>query len=194
MFFDRRCGTFFVFECFQILSNSLVGHIVFHRLRILFDSGVGITEIALELGRTEPAVYQQIEKLDLYGRKQNPQRQRSGKKPPECLCDRCGNDPALCPLRKQCTAKKENCHLFPGHQVVYALHMDSAHCHLHFVVNSVSFEDGKKHFSGFHDLFPVRDFLQECFPRSNVHIYQSFPDSDVNRFGCSDDDELLRID
>ena len=86
------------------------------------------------------------------------------------------------------------CHLFPGHQVVYALHMDSAHCHLHFVVNSVSFEDGKKHFSGFYDLFPVRDFLQECFPRSNVHIYQSFPDSDVNRFGCSDDDELLRID
>ena len=37
-------------------------------------------------------------------------------------------------------------------------------------------------------------FLQECFPRSNVHIYQSFPDSDANRFGCSDDDELLRID
>lgn len=81
-----------------------------------------------------------------------------------------------------------------GMIVVYALHMDSAHCHLHLVVNSVSFEDGKKHFSGFHDLFPVRDFLQECFPRSNVHIYQSFPDSDVNRFGCSDDDELLRID
>lgn len=76
----------------------------------------------------------------------------------------------------------------------YALHTDSAHCHLHLVVTSVSFEDGKKHFSGFHDLFPVRDFLQECFPRSNVHIYQSFPASDVNRFGCSDDDELLRID
>lgn len=81
-----------------------------------------------------------------------------------------------------------------GMIVVYALHTDSAHCHLHFVVNSVSFEDGKKHFSGFHDLFPVRDFLQECFPRSNVLIYQSFPDSDVNRFGCSDDDELLRND
>ena len=39
-----------------------------NRLRILFDNGVGITEIALELGQTEPAVYQQIEKLDLYGR------------------------------------------------------------------------------------------------------------------------------
>ena len=78
-----------------------------NRLRILFDSGAGITEIALELGRTEPAVYQQIEKLDLYGRKQNPQRQRNGKKPPECLCDRCGNDPALCPLRKHCEQGKE---------------------------------------------------------------------------------------
>lgn len=86
------------------------------------------------------------------------------------------------------------CRLFPRHQSVYALHTDSVHCHLHFVVNSVSFEDGKKHFSGFHDLFRVRDFLQERFPRSNVHIYQTFPNSDVNRFGCSADDELLRID
>lgn len=78
-----------------------------NRLRILFDSGVGITEIALELGRTEPAVYQQIEKLDLYGRKQNPQRQRNGKKHPECLCGRCGNDPTSCPLRMQCSVAKE---------------------------------------------------------------------------------------
>lgn len=78
-----------------------------NRLRILFDSGVGITEIALELGRTEPAVYQQIEKLDLYGRKQNPQRQRNDKKPPECLCGRCGNDPTSCPLRMQCSVAKE---------------------------------------------------------------------------------------
>lgn len=78
-----------------------------NRLRILFDSGVGITEIALELGRTEPAVYQQIEKLDLYGRKQNPQRQRSGKKPPDCLCGRCGNDSTSCPLLAHCEQGKE---------------------------------------------------------------------------------------
>ena len=38
-----------------------------NRLRILFDSGAGITEIALELGRTEPAVYQQIEKWTCMG-------------------------------------------------------------------------------------------------------------------------------
>ena len=78
-----------------------------NRLRILFDSGVGITEIALELGRTEPAVYQQIEKLDLYGRKQNPLRQRNGKKPPECLCGRLGRGPTSWPLRMQCSVAKE---------------------------------------------------------------------------------------
>ena len=37
------------------------------RLRVRFDSGIGITEIALELGRTEPAVYQQIEKWTCTG-------------------------------------------------------------------------------------------------------------------------------
>lgn len=52
-----------------------------NRLKTLFDSGVGITEIALELGRTEPAVYQQIEKMDLYGRKQN----RSGRETAKSL-------------------------------------------------------------------------------------------------------------
>lgn len=37
-----------------------------------FDSGVGITEMATQFQRSEPAVMQQIEKLDLYQRKDNP--------------------------------------------------------------------------------------------------------------------------
>lgn len=77
-----------------------------NQLRILFDSGVGITEIALELGRTEPAIMQQIEKLDLFDRKENPRRQRAARQL-NCLCGRCGNDPALCPLRGQCSVMKE---------------------------------------------------------------------------------------
>ena len=36
-------------------------------LEEMFNSGAGITEIALVLERSEPAVVQQIEKLDLYG-------------------------------------------------------------------------------------------------------------------------------
>ena len=49
------------------------------RLEEMFNSGAGITEIALVLERSEPAVVQQIEKLDLYGRKQNPQRKRQNR-------------------------------------------------------------------------------------------------------------------
>ena len=72
-----------------------------------FCEGCGISEIAVALHRSEPAIMQQIEKLDLFDRKENPRRQRVARQL-NCLCGRCGNDPALCPLRKQCTAKKEN--------------------------------------------------------------------------------------
>ena len=71
------------------------------------NEGAGISEIAVALRRSEPAIMQQIEKLDLFDRKENPRRQRVARQL-NCLCGRCGNDPALCPLRKQCTAKKEN--------------------------------------------------------------------------------------
>jgi len=59
-----------------------------------FNEGAGISEIAVALHRSEPAIMQQIEKRA--ARQLN------------CLCGRCGNDPALCPFREQCTAKKEN--------------------------------------------------------------------------------------
>ena len=42
------------------------------RLEELFYEGVGISEIAIRLQRTEPAVIQQIEKMDLYQRKSYP--------------------------------------------------------------------------------------------------------------------------
>ena len=62
-----------------------------------FMEGEGITAIALELQRSEPAIYQMIEKLDLYNRKNQPQRRKSAPKPPVCLCENCQLDPALCP-------------------------------------------------------------------------------------------------
>lgn len=62
-----------------------------------FMAGEGITAIALELQRSEPAVYQMIEKLDLYNRKNQPIRHRTKGKPKGCLCKKCENYPALCP-------------------------------------------------------------------------------------------------
>ena len=63
-----------------------------------FNNCVGITEMADHLQRTEPAVMQQIEKMDLYHRKDNPKRRRK-KKQARCLCDRCRIDAAHCQNR-----------------------------------------------------------------------------------------------
>ena len=67
------------------------------QLRTMFEAGFGITKIAYILCRTEPAVYQQIESLDLYNRKTNPQRRRSVAKPRGCLCENCLCAPSFCP-------------------------------------------------------------------------------------------------
>lgn len=45
--------------------------------------------IAVALHRSEPAIMQEIEKLDLYDRKANPRRQRTARQA-GCLCGRCG--------------------------------------------------------------------------------------------------------
>lgn len=72
------------------------------QLRTMFYEGVGVTEMALTLKRTEPAIFQQIEKDDLYGRKSNPQRRRSSVKRSICLCASCTADPSICPLINNC--------------------------------------------------------------------------------------------
>lgn len=63
----------------------------------MFCDGEGITTMAICLQRTEPAVMQQIEKMDLYQRKTNPSKRRSTAKPPACLCVACQLDSAFCP-------------------------------------------------------------------------------------------------
>ena len=75
------------------------------RLKTMFDAGIGITEISIRLQRTEPAVFQQIEKMDLYQRKRHPRRQRTaGGGCDGCHCPRCEVDQRLCP---RCLEKQE---------------------------------------------------------------------------------------
>lgn len=69
-------------------------------LRQRFDQGTGITEIAILLQRTEPAVIQQIEKMDLYHRKQYPRRRKDPFKALNCFCSTCRVDPYFCPRYK----------------------------------------------------------------------------------------------
>lgn len=77
------------------------------KLARMFHDCTGITEIAIRLQRTEPAVIQQIEKMDLYQRKENPIRRRDPSKAPSCLCGRCKEDCAFCPRCNPCAATQE---------------------------------------------------------------------------------------
>lgn len=74
----------------------------------LFAQGVGISEIAVLLQQTEPAVIQQIEKMDLYQRREYPTRRRNEAKPPVCLCKDCKLDRSCCPRCNQYLAAKED--------------------------------------------------------------------------------------
>ena len=71
-----------------------------------FNNGIGITEMADQFRRSEPAVLQQIEKMDLYRRKDHPRRRRNSKRG-RCLCDRCRLDSASCPHRMDCLKERE---------------------------------------------------------------------------------------
>ena len=76
------------------------------QLEEAFYAGEGITEIALRHKRSELAVVQQIEKMDLYERKVYPRRKKS-EKSPVCLCVVFQVPEGLCPLEKHCARKNE---------------------------------------------------------------------------------------
>lgn len=73
----------------------------------MFLEGVGITEMAVILQRSETAIIQQIEKMNLYGRRLYPARQKNCSEQSKCLCGTCMADPALCPLRSGCRCSQE---------------------------------------------------------------------------------------
>ena len=69
-----------------------------NHVRKLFEEGVPVNEIALELQRTERAVYQQISSMNLYViAPEKMRKHKAGPKEPVCLCSVCSCDRLLCP-------------------------------------------------------------------------------------------------
>ena len=77
------------------------------QLQNMFEAGYCISTISYNLQRSEAAICQQIEKQDLYRRKENPQRRSYTKNPCGCLCDTCSCDLSACPRYKTCETMKE---------------------------------------------------------------------------------------
>lgn len=79
-------------------------------------------------------------------------------------------------------------------QVAYALHTDTCHFHLHLVVNTVSYEDGRRYSDGMGYFWKLQNELRYLFPKSDVGLYKSYPLSSVNKYmEAEEDNSFLRI-
>ncbi len=72
-----------------------------------FEDGVGLTELAFLLQRSETGISVQAENMDLYGRKENPIRHKSATPKSGCLCNKCPLYQAPCPHWEDCPKLKE---------------------------------------------------------------------------------------
>lgn len=77
-------------------------------LATAFDGGMGITAMAMKFQRTEPAIFQQIENMDLFERKKYPSRRKSRRKASDCLCSKCDRYKTCCANREHCPQLKED--------------------------------------------------------------------------------------
>lgn len=57
-------------------------------------------------------------------------------------------------------------------QIVFALHTDTDHVHLHFALNTVSFVDGIKFSAGLSDYWRLRNYIQSIMPQWHVELVQ----------------------
>lgn len=61
--------------------------------------------------------------------------------------------------------------VFGEHQIVYCIHLDSDHTHIHFVMNTVSFLDGRKYSDGLVGFLRVKQLLEEKYPKFQTELY-----------------------
>lgn len=76
-------------------------------------------------------------------------------------------------------AKSEN---FKGFQAVVITHKDKEHIHNHIVINSVSFETGKKYVSNAKSLYKIRDFSDNLCREYGLKVVEKKLEKEVRTF------------
>ena len=79
-------------------------------------------------------------------------------------------------------AKSEN---FKGFQAVVITHKDKEHIHNHIVINSVSFETGKKYVSNAKSLYRIRDFSDNLCKEYGLKIVEKKLEKEVRTYDFS---------
>lgn len=72
---------------------------------------------------------------------------------------------------------------FKGYEVVVATHIDADHIHSHFVVNSVSFEDGKKYHSDRNNIQKLRDASDEICRKYGLSVIENRKNRETEDIG-----------
>lgn len=63
--------------------------------------------------------------------------------------------------------------LFKYYQMVYGLHLDGSHIHVHFVMNTTSFLDGHQYCDGLSMFNRLCDMLRTWYPGFQVNLHQT---------------------
>lgn len=72
--------------------------------------------------------------------------------------------------------------------MVYGLHLDGSHVHVHIVMNTTSFIDGHQYSDGLSGFMKVCGMLKKMYPRFPVYLCQTRPYTAENPFKNVDRD------
>ena len=62
---------------------------------------------------------------------------------------------------------------FKEYQMVYGVHLDGSHVHMHFVMNTTSFTDGHQYSDGLSMFNRLCNMLRARYPRFDVNLHQT---------------------
>ena len=65
-------------------------------------------------------------------------------------------------------------------EVLIATHLDKAHYHNHFVINSVSFKDGKRYYDNRHNYYRLREVSDQLCKKYNLSIIENPQDKSLH--------------
>lgn len=73
-------------------------------------------------------------------------------------------------LAKKIADELLECDVFKGFQIVYATHIDTKHCHTHFAINSVNYENGLRWHISANDLQRIKDYSDELCRKYELSV------------------------
>ena len=85
----------------------------------------------------------------------------------------------------------ETAKLFREHQMVYGLHLDGSHVHVHIVMNTTSFIDGHQYSDGLSGFMKVCGMLKKKYPQYRVKLCQTKPYTPKEPFTDADREEYV---